>query len=729
MRVLITGGYGFIGSFVAERFYQEGYDVSIIDNLSTGDKKNVEFKHKGYVLSVEDSKCEEVFKSGRFEVVVHLAAQVSVAESLDNPKLDAQSNVLGLANMLALSHKYGVHKFIFASSAAVYGMNDACPINEDAPCSPISPYGLNKWIGENYCAKWSEMYGLETLCFRFSNVYGPKQGRTGEGGVISIFLSGALAGRELTVFGSGEQTRDFIYVQDVADAIYRSSYSSMTGVYNLSTNTETSVNALVDTLKVLDPNVQVDYQEGRNGDIDRSSLDNRRVMATLDWAPIINLETGLRRTYDWFRANASERRQSEEKSRNKREYTGLIRWLGKLLPYAENLLVFAGTAWLTISVQDSLYDMFDFKLIYIILLGILYGNRQSLVAIALSTGLYIYQELDKGREMIAMLYDTNFFFTIATYLFVGLVVGYSIERKSALLQAKQRELTVLDDKYRFLNEVYNDTRAIKDELQLQIMNNSDSFGKIYAITKELESLEPEKIFTSTVSVVESIMKTNTVSIYTVNKYRSYLRLVARSQNAEFNLPKSMKAEDYGYIMELMNEKSFYINKQLKEDAPLLAAPIVSNGEVMAVISLHGMPFENFTLYYQNLFKIVVDLISSSLSRALSYVEATGNQRYIEGTTVLRSEVFAEILESKQVASEKHGIEYVVLALEEQAAASEEIAKQIAKSLRETDYIGQGVDGTLMVLLSNSSKQDAMYVLERFTNNHIPMKIVDADRYV
>ncbi len=729
MRVLVTGGYGFIGSSVAERFYQEGYDVFIIDNLTTGDKNNVDFKHKGYILSIEDSKCEEVFKNGRFEVVVHLAAQVSVTASLDNPKLDTQSNVLGLTNMLALAHKYGVQKFIFASSAAVYGTNEICPIRESEICSPISPYGLAKLVGETYCAKWSEIYGLETLCLRFSNVYGPKQGRTGEGGVISTFIGGALRSKELNVYGSGEQTRDFIYVQDVADALYRASYSSLTGVYNLSTNTETSINTLIGLLRQLDTRIQVSYQPGRDGDILRSSLDNSNIMAKLDWAPIVSLDTGIRRTYEWFRANFTEDQLEQEQTRNKRDYSAIVKWGGKLLPYAENLLVFAGTAWLTFAVQDSLYDLFDFKLIYIILLGILYGNRQSLFAIALSTALYIYHELEQGREMIAMLYDTNFFFTIATYLFVGLIVGYSIERKLVHLQAKERELNVLEEKYRFLNEVYTETRTIKDELQQQIMNNSDSFGKIYAVTKELESLEPEKIFTSTVSVVESIMRTNTVSIYTVNKYRSYLRLVARSQSDDFSIPKSMKVEDYDYVRQLMSEKNLYINKHLVGEAPLLAAPILSNGEVIAVISLHGMKFENFTLYYQNLFKIVVDLISSSLSRAMSYVEATGNQRYLEGTTVLKPEIFAEILESKQIASEKHGIEYVLLALKEQASATDEISTQITKSLRETDYIGMGPDGSLMVLLSNSSKQDATFVLDRFHKNSIPMQIVEADPYV
>ena len=203
MKVLITGGYGFIGSHVAERFFNEGHEVFIIDNLSSGKKENITFKHEHYRVSVIDSCCEQVFQAYNFDIVVHLAAQVSVAKSIINPRLDTEINTVGLVNMLSLSHKYNVKKFIFASSAAVYGMNEKIPLTEDFPCSPISPYGISKWIGESYCQKWKELYGLDSVVFRFSNVYGPRQSNEGEGGVVSIFLDSLLKGKPLEVFCDG----------------------------------------------------------------------------------------------------------------------------------------------------------------------------------------------------------------------------------------------------------------------------------------------------------------------------------------------------------------------------------------------------------------------------------------------------------------------------------------------------------------------------------------------
>lgn len=724
LRVLVTGGYGFIGSFVAERFYKEGYEVSLIDSMSSGDKSNITFKHKSYIVSIEDRKCEEIFRSTKFDVVVHLAAQVNVSTSLDNPRLDTKSNVLGLSNILSLSHKYGVKKFIFASSAAVYGENDRLPLAESEECEPISPYGLNKWIGETYCRKWQDIYGLETICFRFSNVYGPRQGSVGEGGVVSIFTERALHAKELMIFGDGGQTRDFIYVEDIADAIYRASYSSLTGVYNLSTNRETSVNELVDTLQSLHGPIPVTYKEGRSGDIYRSVLDNSRIKKDLDWAPKYSLQEGLGRTYRWF---ADEHKRSEERPADvKADGSPVWTTVKKALPYAENALAFGVTAWITLSLQNGMYDILDFRLIYIILLGILYGNRQSLIAVAMSVALYVYQQLDNGREFVSLLHDTEFFFHTAVYLFIGLVVGYAIERKNLALRNMKRQTETTEEKYAFLNDIYTETRLVKDELQLQVMNSSDSFGKIYSVTKELESLEPESIFNSTVSVVESIMKVQVVSIYTVNKYGNYLRLVTRSGSGDYEVAKSIKVEDVDFAKHVLHDKKLFVNKELQADAPLMAAPVWNGREVVAVVALYGMKFDHFTLYYQNLFKITVDLVSSALSRALSFVEATENVRYIDGTPVLKPDVFHDILVSKRIGRAKHGTEYVLLSAGEGNELTIDLSHLISGSLRETDYIGIGPGGELMVLLSNSSLAEAAFVLERLRKNGVTLTVAEEE---
>ncbi|WP_138494566.1 NAD-dependent epimerase/dehydratase family protein [Paenibacillus pinistramenti] len=710
MKVLVTGGYGFIGSFVAERFYKEGYDVYIIDNLTSGNKKNIDFKHKSYLLSVEDPACEEVFRSNRFDAVVHLAAQVNVSTSMKNPVQDAQSNVLGLTNILTLASRYGVRKFLFASSAAVYGATEEVPIPETTPLAPISPYGINKMIGETYCAKWSEMYGLNTLCFRFSNVYGPRQGSSGEGGVISIFINQMKKNQGITVNGDGGQTRDFIYVEDVADAIYRASYSSLTGVYNLSTAAEASVNDLIQELQQLYGETAVTYGPPREGDIYRSTLNNRRIMKDLDWAPKYNLKTGLQRMYE---RTVKEMAGSPSPKPVKDKPSPFRSRFKTLLPYAENLAAFAAVYALSELLERTAYAGIDFKLVYIIFMGLFYGSRQSMLAALLSIAFFVQEQTESGRDAVSLLYDSTLFFQLALYLLVGLIVGYSVERRITRLGQAEAELKQSEEKYAFLYEVYEETRSVKDELQQQILNTEDSFGKMHAVTRELDSLEPERIFLAAIGVLENIMKTHEVTIYTVNKNRNYLRLAGRSSNELFVVPRSLKVDDYEYLIQVLQDQQVYVNKQLNPEAPLLSAPVVSRGEVVAVVSLHSVEFRRFTLYYQNLFKTAVELISSSLSRAHAYIDASAAQRYVDADErrVLRTEAFMEILASKQAASEQIGTDFAVLHTGLRNASGDEI-ERIHTSLRETDYLGMGTDGELLILLSNSSQADAERISRR-----------------
>lgn len=268
--------------------------------MSSGNIKNVNCQHTSYIIDVETPACEAIFVQHKIDVIVHLAAQIDVVTSMENPYADTKSNILGLTNILQLAAQHHVKRFIFASSAAVYGMSKQIPLSEAQPCKPVSPYGINKLLGEYYCEKWSEIYGLNTLCLRFANVYGPRQGSIGEGGVISTFIDRVCNGQELYVYGTGEQTRDFIYVEDIADAIYTASHSDHTGIMNLSTKTESSVNHLIDTITTMHPFVAVVKKEPRPGDIYRSSLDNTLLSTSLNWEPKFTLSQGLRKTYDWF---------------------------------------------------------------------------------------------------------------------------------------------------------------------------------------------------------------------------------------------------------------------------------------------------------------------------------------------------------------------------------------------------------------------------------------------
>ncbi|EKN69248.1 hypothetical protein BABA_11056 [Neobacillus bataviensis LMG 21833] len=611
MKILVTGGYGFIGSFVAETFFREGHEVYIIDNLSTGNKENVTFKHKFYQVNVEDPSCGDIFRSNRFDVVIHLAAQVNVGTSMENPYLDSQSNVLGLANILQLSNKYGVKKVVFASSAAVYGLNEDIPLKEDAVCDPLSPYGINKLVGELYCKKWNELFGVETLCCRFSNVYGPKQGTVGEGGVISIFINNVLDGKPLQVFGDGEQTRDFIFVEDVAYAIYRGVEYDLKGVYNLSTNTETSVNDFINTLENLDVVKDIIYKEPKQGDIKYSRLDNTKIKQDLDWVPLHNFQEGLAKTHEWFKNN----RVKKKKDSTAQTKSGWVTKIRPFIPYLENLAILTLAILVSMLLENSL-NLIDYRLFYIVTASVLFGRSQSILSIGLATFWYLFQNVLNGREVISQLIDHNTLVHVGLYIFMGLTIGYIMDKKEKLIQSSRAEVDTAQEKFQSLSSIYKDTLIVKDELQEQVLYTNNSIGTVYSIMKELDSLDSNDIYSASINIVESVMKSNGAALYLLDDSQKKLLLQAKTNMLV--IPSSMQISEYRTLWEVMKTNTVQVNKDLDPNQPTMLAPISIGEDIIGVISMYHPEFEYLTLSYQNLFLVTANLISSALTRAYEH---------------------------------------------------------------------------------------------------------------
>lgn len=299
MKVLVTGGAGFIGSHIVNRLLAEGWSVTILDNLSTGLQENVHPQAKFINMDIRSREIGKIFEKAGYDYVVHQAAQTAVPISLKQPDYDCDVNIMGTVNILEACRKTGVKKVVFASSAAVYGDTEYTPILENYDRKPSSFYGLSKLTVEYYLALYRRNFGLGYVALRYANVYGERQGDAGEGGVVSIFSRKFRSGEGVSIYGDGGQSRDFVYAGDVAEANYKALVSSVfEGVYNISTQTETTVNQLFETLqRISGKHVNKTYEPSREGDIYRSSLANKLAIEQLGWTPAMNLEEGLRRTY------------------------------------------------------------------------------------------------------------------------------------------------------------------------------------------------------------------------------------------------------------------------------------------------------------------------------------------------------------------------------------------------------------------------------------------------
>lgn len=300
MNILLTGGAGFIGSHVADRLLLEGGRVSVIDDLSTGRQENLAKAVELIELDIRSPKLREFVAKGKFDAVIHMAAQTKVPVSLEYPDEDCSVNVMGLVNVLEACRLGGVRRVLFPSTAAVYGDAPDLPLSEASSTEPTSFYGLSKLVGERYLNLYHKCYGLETIIFRYANVYGERQGDSGEGGVVSIFAKKLAAGETVNIFGDGGQTRDFIYVGDIAEANFKALQAEVKhGIYNISTKTEVSVNMLLTEMeKVSGVTVERRYCAVREGDIYRSCLAHDAAKNELMWSPKTGLADGLKRTYE-----------------------------------------------------------------------------------------------------------------------------------------------------------------------------------------------------------------------------------------------------------------------------------------------------------------------------------------------------------------------------------------------------------------------------------------------
>ncbi len=323
MRVLVTGGAGFIGSHIVDQLLEKGHEPAVVDDLSSGSRDNLNPEVPLHVVDIRDRQSlEKVFEQVQPQWVCHQAAQMSVSRSVREPIFDAEVNIIGLLNVLELAQRGGVERFVFASSGGVLYGDVFEPASEDHPAAPISPYGITKRAGEDYLRFFSLEHGMQTVALRYSNVYGPRQNPHGEAGVVAIFSKKMLAGEQATINGDGEYVRDYVFVDDVARAnilALTTELSEKFTAFNIGTGIGTTVNQLAEKIREF---CQRCWTEGgrsetvpepthgpaRPGDLRSNLVSAQKAAEQLGWQPQVDLNEGLQRTVEWFWQQAQRTR-------------------------------------------------------------------------------------------------------------------------------------------------------------------------------------------------------------------------------------------------------------------------------------------------------------------------------------------------------------------------------------------------------------------------------------
>ena len=301
MKALVTGGAGFIGSHIVDRLINEGYDVVVIDDLTSGRKENLNARAKFYKADIREQKIDKIFRKEKPDFVFHKAAQIDVGTSIENPSFDADINLIGTLKLFENCIQNGVKKIIIPSSAAIYGEPTQFPIPENARKFPTIPYAFGKLAVEQYADFYSRVYNMGVSILRYSNVYGPRQSSPGEGVVVEKLIKKYLKSEEPVIYGDGNQTRDFIFVGDVVEASLLAAKKTTPSPLNVSTSKETTINDLAEKVaKILSKKTKPRHAPARLHEVYRSCLDNRLAKKVLGWEPKVSLSDGLKITIDSF---------------------------------------------------------------------------------------------------------------------------------------------------------------------------------------------------------------------------------------------------------------------------------------------------------------------------------------------------------------------------------------------------------------------------------------------
>ncbi len=719
MNILITGGYGFIGSHIAERFNKEGHSIFVVDNCASNARASLNIEHKFYNFNVEDDRCEEIFRIYNIDIVVHLAAKKVQTYN------DQKENMLGLMNILSLVKKYEVKQLICSFSSLFFDddnvkLLDFSGKKQELRTDLEKQYQIS---AINYCQKFKELCDLNVVLVFLPNVYGDGQ----TNGVFSIWVKNLFEKKPLVVFGDGKQTRDFVEVNDVTDIFFRivqREYDKKPLL--VSSNKETSINNCLEIFKKFSKDVVAVHGKERSNEIDRMVVEDTFCEKELGWRPRYNIEDGIKKFLVNYQ-KALEKSQQEKITIGQKQIVTKYWTVGK--PYIENVCMFALMIILSQFIHGGTTvnpDIgLDYNYVYILVMGLLYGKQQSIPATILSSCLLAFNITQRFDDFVSMIYKTEYLVHFATYLFFGVLSGYITDNREYAVAFLRKDMLEFKERYNFLEKLYLETINAKNRLYRQIVNSQDTLGSTYKIIQKLDSVEVENVFTSITEIISEIMNTEHVAVYIIGKNKYYLRQKTRVGTRTVGLPKSIKIEDADYLKDILKSRQVFVNKLLVPNLPDMAVPVLNNDEVIAVIQIYDLDFEDLNLYNQNLLKVTSLLISDALRKAYKYEEQVRDKKHIQFTNILIKQEFAKIKQEIYQNRRQRHISISAFTLEIIAGNLDiyEINDRISKVVRDEDFVGENENGNIELILWNIDEEMVKQVQTRIKNVGLDSKEV------
>lgn len=655
-----------------------------------------------FVWEADKPASEEVIKIHNIPVLVYAFDVALTGE----PGIKALQDFL---HVLQAGWQAGVMQVYLVSSTL------AEPLAEgQRPLSEVAA------MAERMGRGWADVTGCGFAIVRLPEVYGP--GCRKQDGFLSRALYSLAQGGVVTSRRPGK--RAFLYREDAVYGLYRAVARRYTGgTISLAAGEAVRWEELPQLVRqatgkacplAIDADSAEDYAMG--------GMAGQKAASELGWRPKYPLAEGLQLTWQYVQAAAADQQRELANTGRRLQWQQRLR---RAIPLAENLAGFALMGAVMAFQQGQPVNPivpFDMNFVYIGAMGLLYGKQQALLAMALSSVLLLDAMLHQGSTLVGLFYVPAMLLHLITYLLVAVLTGYvadsrRYEREAAHWQAAQHE-----ERLAVLKRLYDENMEVKNHLYHQIVNSDDSIGRLYRIIRNLDSVEPENIFTQAAAVTAQVLDVRDIAVYVVGNDQRYLRQKVRLGRLANQLPRSLRVADCRYLQSVLHEKAVYINRELAADAPDMAAPIIHQGRVIAVVEVFGMRFEQWSLHQQNLLSITVRLISSSMGRAYQYESEIQARRYWGNTRILQAKEFDKIIAELKARRQLQGdLPLAMLRVDMTGLDYQELDSRLSGAIRNEDFVGLRAD-RVYVLLPDADEEVTAMVQRRLQKRGLQTQV-------
>ena len=713
MNVLLIGGPGNLADNLIIKLNKEGHRVYLL----TGDRFGKEPYQKvfeRYNFTYDNSSLNEIFESVNPELTIFLGAY-DTNFRWNNEESASVKFSSSLMNLLMAYAMLAHGRFIFLSSDAVYGEHDPEDISEIAETTPIGLRGMAIAQGEEMCESYRRTRGLDIITLRLDHLYSIPSNRKNVTDICSEMCLQALEKKKVTY--QEDTSFSLLFLNDAVEFIYRavSCKEHKHSIYNISSSAELTQKQLAEIVQeAMGEGIEITGEKSETGER-RIVLSNLLFDTEFGNPFFCNVKDVVKKIADQMKRNSYAFLTGEDAPLPlMQRVVKKIGWFLKAVaPFAENLLAFIPFFMLNNRAVGSAYfASLDFYLLYVLLFAIVYGQQQATFSAVLAVIGYSFRQMYE-RSGFDLLLDANTYVWIAQLFILGLVVGYMRDSIGKLREESVEEKAFLAQQLGDIQDINTSNVRVKDALETQIVNQSDSVGKIYSITSALDQYSPEEVLFYAAEVLGRLVRSKDVAIYTVSN-RAYARLFSSTSKKARMLGNSIQYTQMGEMYETLSQRRVFINRKMDEKYPLMANALFDDkDEMQMIMMIWGIPWESMTLGQANQLVVISALIQNAVLRSNRYLAVLESQRYVEDTNMLETEAFSRLMQAYLKAQGKGLTECTVLKVEADQADYLKAGKLLTGKLRQTDYIGTLEDGGLYTLLPNTAREDAHYVINRF----------------